>query len=82
MKARQLIEAEDPKEFLRQLPPKPPPPPPALSRDQLDDTTNELIGIIWPLLDMGTDKAEIQAMINNVLDAWEPAPEDTPEDGA
>lgn len=37
-----------------------------------DDLTNELIATIWPELDNGISKSDIQAAVNNVLDSWEP----------
>jgi hypothetical protein len=39
-----------------------------------EDDTNELIAVIWPMLDAGVSKGEIRAMINNVLDSWMPKP--------
>lgn len=37
-----------------------------------DDLTNELIATIWPELDNGVSKSDVQAAVNNVLDSWEP----------
>lgn len=38
-----------------------------------EETTNDLIEIIWPLLDKGMSKDEINCLIVNVIDSWEPA---------
>jgi len=42
-----------------------------------EEITNDLIEIIWPLLDEGMSKDEISCIITNVIDAWEPINLDT-----
>ena len=37
-----------------------------------EELTNDLIAVIWPLLDEGASKGEIQDAVNNVLDSWTP----------
>jgi hypothetical protein len=41
-----------------------------------EELTNELIAVIWPALDNGATKSDIQAAVNNVLDSWEPEPKE------
>jgi len=43
-----------------------------MNNEQSEEVTNELIAIIWPLLDAGVPKDEVRCIITNVMDAWEP----------
>jgi hypothetical protein len=43
-----------------------------MDKERNEEITNELIAIIWPLLDAGVSKDEIQSIIHNVLDSWTP----------
>ncbi len=40
-----------------------------------EEIINDLIAIIWPLLDEGMSKGEIRDAINNVFDSWTPKSE-------
>lgn len=37
-----------------------------------EDLIIDLIAVIWPELDKGTSKSDIQDAVNNVLGSWEP----------
>jgi hypothetical protein len=41
-----------------------------------EEIINSLIETIWPLLDQGMTKDEVMAYVHNVMDAWEPEPEE------
>ena len=42
------------------------------AEDQLADLTNSLIELLWPMLDNGLRRDEIECCIQNALDSWEP----------
>ena len=48
-----------------------------MTSEDLEDLTNDLIDILWPLLDSGVTKDVITTTVGNVLDAWEPLPDDS-----
>jgi hypothetical protein len=43
-----------------------------LTAEDNEETVNDLIAVIWPLLDKGIAKDEIKAMVYNVMDSWSP----------
>ncbi len=43
-----------------------------MNQEALEEFTNDLIAVIWPALDDGASKDEINACVYNVLDSWSP----------
>ena len=43
-----------------------------VTQEEMEQLTNELIALIWPRLDHGASKDEINSAIANVIDSWEP----------
>lgn len=39
---------------------------------QMEDDTNALIEVIWPMLDAGMSKETVIGLVHNALDAWSP----------
>jgi hypothetical protein len=40
-----------------------------------EELVNDLIAVIWPLLDQGVSRDEVMCSVHNVLDSWEPSQE-------
>lgn len=41
-----------------------------------ENLVNDLIEVVWPLLDSGMTKGEIENHFINVIDSWTPKPEE------
>lgn len=48
-----------------------------MKQEALEALTSDLCDLLWPYRDSGVSDSEIRDIVTNVLDAWEPIPNDT-----